>query len=130
VAADRNPLSTLGFARAIALAVAAAAAWPDALASLAPDRLTRGAAERVAAAELETARARFDCAAIERSEEFFALLGRDYDLPLALRLHSHHVWALRCVPSLKSARPDGQRYRNRAVLLDASTHRVIYQWAY
>jgi hypothetical protein len=130
VAADRNPLNALGFARAAAAAAALRSACPDAAASFARDRLTREAAERVAAAELETTRARFECEAVERSEDLFALLDRGYDLPLALRRQSHHVWALRCVPSLKPVRPDGQRYRNRALLLDAVTHRVLYQWTY
>lgn len=128
MARHRNPLKRLGFAGVAAAALGAAC--PDASAALARDRLTREGAERIAAAELETGRARFACAAIERSEDFFELLGRGYDLPLALRLQSHQIWALRCVPSLKPVTPDGQRYRNRAVLLDASTHRVLYQWTY
>jgi flavin reductase (DIM6/NTAB) family NADH-FMN oxidoreductase RutF len=86
VAADRNPLNALGFARAAAAAAALGSARPDAAASFARDRLTREAAERVAAAELETTRARFECEAVERSEDLFALLDRGYDLPLALRL--------------------------------------------
>jgi hypothetical protein len=130
VASDRNPLNALGFARLAAVAAALGLAGPDANASLSRDRLTREGAARVAAAELETARARFACAAIERSEDFFALLGRTYDLPLALRLQGHHIWAVQCAPSLKRVAPHGQRYRNRAVLIDAATHRVLYQWTY
>jgi hypothetical protein len=60
----------------------------------------------------------------------FARVADGHDLPLARRLQSHHVWALRGVPQAEAVRPEGQRYRKRAVPLDAATHRILNQWTY
>lgn len=60
----------------------------------------------------------------------FARAAGGYDLPLARRRQSHHVWALRCVPQAEAGAARRQRYRNRAVPLDAATHRILNQWTY
>jgi hypothetical protein len=97
---------------------------------IARDRLAHGRAEHVAASALETSRARFACETVERFDEVFAILGRDYDLPLVLRLQNRQVWAVRCLPVLKSAPGYGQRYRPRLVLIDAANHSIINTWTY